>query len=122
MRSGARWAARQFVPLDDGGRGLGRLRPLRKPESLRGTLWIRLPSRWPTWGSNMLFGDIEGCSAQQGTWPIGMGPRQLTRYARAVVGHHGPRWPDLATTLAPHALEWLGKTSASRASLLHLMR
>ncbi|MQL88390.1 hypothetical protein Taro_020944 [Colocasia esculenta] len=44
MRSGARWAARQFVPLDDGGRGLGRLRPLRKPESLLGTLWTHLPS------------------------------------------------------------------------------
>ncbi|MQL90798.1 hypothetical protein Taro_023411 [Colocasia esculenta] len=32
------------------------------------------------------------------TWPVEMGPRLLTGHARAVVGHHGTRWSDLATT------------------------
>ncbi|MQM18224.1 hypothetical protein Taro_051212 [Colocasia esculenta] len=32
------------------------------------------------------------------TWPVEMGPRLLTGRARAVVGHHGTRWSDLATT------------------------
>ncbi|MQM01626.1 hypothetical protein Taro_034387 [Colocasia esculenta] len=45
MCSGARWAARQFVPLDGGVRGLGRLQPRREPGNLLGTLWEYYPSR-----------------------------------------------------------------------------
>ncbi|MQM08615.1 hypothetical protein Taro_041473 [Colocasia esculenta] len=42
--SDARWAARQFTPLDGGERGLRRLQPFWKPESLLGTLWKCFPS------------------------------------------------------------------------------
>ncbi|MQL71318.1 hypothetical protein Taro_003637 [Colocasia esculenta] len=48
-----------------------------------------------------------------------MGPRQLTGNARAVVGHHGSRWSDLATTDIMRFLEtykgnqWLFRGSHS---------
>ncbi|MQM11987.1 hypothetical protein Taro_044894 [Colocasia esculenta] len=45
MRLGVRWTARQFVPLDGGVRGLGRLQLHREPENLLGTLWKHSPSR-----------------------------------------------------------------------------
>ncbi|MQL78684.1 hypothetical protein Taro_011121 [Colocasia esculenta] len=133
MRSGARWAARQFVPLDGGVRGLGRLQPRREPENLLGTLWEHSPSRVVPRSrvtvpvrnpfavvrrgrADDMLGDIPPrgltVSDQGGwylgdlktvlkkTWPVEMGPRLLTGHARAVVGHRGTRWSDLATTLS----------------------
>ncbi|MQM10773.1 hypothetical protein Taro_043672 [Colocasia esculenta] len=48
MCLGVRWTARQFVPLDGGVHGLGRLQPHREPENLLGTLWKHSPSRNPS--------------------------------------------------------------------------